>query len=40
MTLDGWVTLWTVLLWVSAGAFGLVTIYVLYGFVRRLSNFR
>jgi len=39
MSVDDWVTLWTVLLWVSAGAFGLVTIYVLCGFVRRLSNF-
>lgn len=39
MTLEGWVALWTVLLWVSAGAFGLVTIYVSWGFVRRLSSF-
>ena len=36
MSIDSWVSLWSVLLWLSAGAFGLVTIYVLVGFIRRL----
>ena len=38
MSIDGWVALWTILLWMSAGAFGLVTIYVLSGFVRNLRK--
>lgn len=28
MSIEGWITLWSVLLWLSAGAFGLVTLYV------------
>ena len=40
MSIDGWVSLWTVLLWLSAGAFGLVTIYVLYGLIRGLRRSR
>ncbi len=28
MSIDGWITLWSALLWLSAGAFGLVTVYV------------
>ncbi len=28
MTIDGWITLWSVLLWTSAGAFALVTVFV------------
>ena len=28
MSIEGWITLWSVLLWLSAGAFGLVTVYV------------
>lgn len=34
--MDFWVSLWTVLLWTSAGAFGLIALFILYGFVRRL----
>ena len=28
MSIEGWITLWSALLWLSAGAFGLVTLYV------------
>jgi hypothetical protein len=28
MSIEGWITLWSALLWLSAGAFGLVTVYV------------
>lgn len=36
MTLDGWITLWTMLLWVSAGAFSLVTVFVIISYGRKL----
>jgi hypothetical protein len=32
MTLDGWITLWSMLLWVSAGAFFLVTVFVVVSY--------
>ena len=28
MSIEGWITLWNALLWLSAGAFGLVTLFV------------
>ena len=28
MTVEGWITLWSILLWLSAGAFAAVTVYV------------
>jgi len=28
MSIEGWIALWSALLWLSAGAFGLVTLYV------------
>lgn len=34
MTLDGWITLWSMLLWVSAGAFALVTVFVAVRYAR------
>lgn len=34
--MDFWIGLWTVLLWASAGAFGLVTLYILVGALARL----
>jgi hypothetical protein len=34
--MDFWVTLWTILLWASASAFGLIALFILYEFVRRL----
>lgn len=34
--MDFWVTLWTLLLWGSAGAFALVTLYILSGALARL----
>lgn len=33
-----WVGLWTVLLWASVGAFGLVTLYVLVQAAMRLKR--
>ena len=36
MTLESWVVLWSMLLWVSAGAFALVTAYVLVHYARGL----
>jgi hypothetical protein len=38
MSMESWVTLWIILLWLSAGAFGLVTIYVLGGLLRRFGK--
>jgi hypothetical protein len=34
--MDFWASLWMILLWASAGAFGLITLFILYGFVRGL----
>ncbi len=34
MTLDSWIVLWSMLLWVSAGAFALVTVFVVVGYAR------
>lgn len=34
--MEFWVTLWTVLLWASAIAFGLVALYILAGAARKL----
>lgn len=28
MSIEGWITLWSALLWLSAGAFALVGVYV------------
>jgi len=28
MSIEGWIALWSALLWLSAGAFGLVGVYV------------
>ena len=28
MSIEGWITLWSALLWLSAGTFGLVTLFV------------
>ena len=36
MTLESWVVLWSMLLWVSAGAFALVTAYILVRYARGL----
>ncbi len=36
MTLDSWIVLWSMLLWVSAGAFALVTAYVCVRYARGL----
>jgi len=36
VTIEAWITLWTALLWVSAGAFGAVTAYVAIGYAWRL----
>ena len=36
MAVEAWITLWTALLWVSAGAFAAVTAYVAIGYARRL----
>jgi hypothetical protein len=36
MTLEGWITLWSMLLWVSAGAFALVTLFVVVSYGRKL----
>jgi len=38
MTLESWVVLWSMLLWVSAGAFALVTAYVLVRYARGLGR--
>lgn len=35
MTIEAWITLWSVLLWVSVGAFAAVTAYVAIGYARR-----
>ena len=34
--MDFWVGLWTVLLWASAGAFALVTLYIVASAIRNL----
>jgi hypothetical protein len=34
--MDFWVTLWTVLLWASTIAFGLVSLYIVAGAVKKL----
>lgn len=36
MTIEAWITLWSVLLWVSAGAFAAVTAFVAIGYARRV----
>jgi hypothetical protein len=36
MTIDGWIVLWSALLWMSAGAFGLVTVFVALRYGREL----
>ena len=38
MTLEGWVTLWSMLLWASEGAFALVTVFVIVRYGRELLN--
>lgn len=38
MTLESWVVLWSMLLWVSAGAFALVTVYVFVRYARGLLS--
>lgn len=43
MSVEAWTTLWIGLLWLSASAFGLVTLYiaagyVLHGFVHGLRS--
>ena len=38
MTIDAWITLWSVLLWMSAGAFAAVTVYVVIGYAQRLLS--
>ena len=35
MTIDAWMTLWSTLLWISVGAFGVVTVYVAIGYARQ-----
>lgn len=35
MTIAAWTTLWIALLWLSACAFGLVTLYIATGATRR-----
>ena len=34
--MDFWIGLWTVLLWASAAAFGLVTVYIVVSSLRNL----
>ena len=36
MTLEGWIMLWSMLLWVSAGAFAFVTAFVFVRYAREL----
>jgi len=36
MAIESWITLWTALLWVSAGAFAAVTAYVAIGYAARV----
>ncbi len=36
MTLEGWIELWSLLLWISAGAFALVTVFVALRYGREL----
>lgn len=36
MTIDGWITLWSALLWISAGAFAIVSLFVVVRYGRKL----
>ncbi len=38
--MEFWIGLWTFLLWASAAAFGLVTVYILAGALRTLIQRR
>lgn len=38
MTIDFWIALWTLLLWSSMGAFGLLGIYILAGLIHGLGR--
>ena len=36
--MDFWIGLWTVLLWASAGAFALVTVYIVFSAAKRFGR--
>lgn len=38
MSVEAWITLWSLVLWASMSALGLLAIYILLGFIRGLRN--
>lgn len=40
MSIEGWAMLWTSLLWIGAGAFGLLAVYIGIQYIRGQRNGR